>query len=124
MTYFLRGFLLPALLVGACLVSPARAQLSESELVTRLNRLENQVRQLTGQVEQLQYRNQQLEQQAGRPAGAPQTVPARPRPPPPPKTGRATSRRTSARPAAVRPRAIRSISASWRRKPQTCRRRA
>src|SRR5436305_8987251 len=78
MTRFLRGLLLPAILAGACLASPAHAQMSESELVTRLNRLENQVRQLTGKVEQLQYRNQQLEQQAGRPAGAPQTVPARP----------------------------------------------
>jgi tol-pal system protein YbgF len=78
MTRFLRGFLLPAILAGACLASPARAQMSESELVTRLNRLENQVRQLTGQVEQLQYRNQQLEQQLGRAAGAPPTVPARP----------------------------------------------
>src|SRR5947209_2635356 len=68
MTRVLRRFLLPALLVGACLVSPARAQLSESELVMRLNRLENQVRQLTGQVEQLQYRNSQLEQQLGRAA--------------------------------------------------------
>src|SRR5205085_8219893 len=74
----LRSFLLPAILAGACLASPARAQMSESELVTRLNRLENQVRQLTGQLEQLQYRNQQLEQQLGRAAGAPQTVPARP----------------------------------------------
>src|SRR4051812_4535523 len=78
MTRFLCGVLLPAILAAACLASPARAQMSESELVMRLNRLENQVRQLTGQVEQLQYRNQQLEQQAGRPANAPQTVPARP----------------------------------------------
>src|SRR3954452_11433598 len=79
MMRFLRSLLLPAILVGTCLASPARAQLSESELVMRLNRLENQVRQLTGQVEQLQYRNQQLEQQLGRAAqGGPQTVPARP----------------------------------------------
>ncbi len=57
--------LVPALLAGILIASPASAQLSESELVTRLNRLENQVRQLTGTVEQLQYRNQQLEQQLG-----------------------------------------------------------
>src|SRR5687768_991805 len=63
---------------GLGVIAPASAQMSESELVMRLNRLENQVRQLTGQVEQLQYRNQQLEQQLGRTAGAPQTVPARP----------------------------------------------
>jgi tol-pal system protein YbgF len=42
---------------------PASAQMSESDLVMRLNRLEAQVRQLTGTVEQLQFRNQQLEQQ-------------------------------------------------------------
>src|SRR2546423_10205202 len=90
MTRFLRTLLLPAMLATAFL-SPARAQMSESELVTRLNRLENMVRQLTGQVEQLQYRNQQLEQQLVRAPGAPQTMPARPSapqpqyaPPPPP----------------------------------------
>ena len=33
------------------------------DLVVRLDRLENQIRQLTGLVEQLQFRNQQLEQQ-------------------------------------------------------------
>ena len=57
---------------GLGALAPARAQLTESELVMRLNRLENQVRQLTGQVEQLQYRNQQLEQQLAR---APQSGP-------------------------------------------------
>ena len=41
----------------------AHAQMSESELVMRINRLEAQVRQLTGTIEQLQFRNQQLEQQ-------------------------------------------------------------
>lgn len=44
-------------------VLPAAAQMSASDIVMRLEALENQVRQLTGQVEQLQYRNQQLEQQ-------------------------------------------------------------
>jgi len=42
------------------------AQLSETDLLMRLDRLEEQVRQLTGIVEQLQYRNQQLEQQLRR----------------------------------------------------------
>src|SRR5436305_14612113 len=83
MTRILRGLLLPAILAGTCLASPAHAQMSESELVMRLNRLENQVRQLTGQVEQLQYRNQQLEQQVARASGAPQTIPARPSTPQP-----------------------------------------
>lgn len=64
------ALVLAAVSLGA--IVPARAQLSESELVNRLNRLENQVRQLTGQVEQLQHRNQQLEQQLAR---APQSAP-------------------------------------------------
>lgn len=42
------------------------AQVSASDLVVRLERLENQIRQLTGAVEQLQFRNQQLEQQVRR----------------------------------------------------------
>src|ERR1700736_4588502 len=42
--------------------SPAGAQMSEADLVIRIERLENQIRQLTGTVEQLQYRNQQLEE--------------------------------------------------------------
>jgi tol-pal system protein YbgF len=40
----------------------ARAQ-DAAEIVTRLDRLEATIRELTGQVEQLQYRNQQLSQQ-------------------------------------------------------------
>lgn len=49
----------------ACLpwVDAARAQDSPSDVVTRLGRLEQTVRDLTGQVQELQYRNQQLEQQ-------------------------------------------------------------
>jgi tol-pal system protein YbgF len=80
MTRFLTLWLVLAA-TGMSLVTPARAQMSESELVMRLNRLENQVRQLTGQVEQLQYRNQQLEQQL---ASAPQP---RVMPAPPPQRG-------------------------------------
>jgi tol-pal system protein YbgF len=52
---------------GASEVAPAAgermAQLSDSDLLVRLDRLEAQIRQLTGMVEQLQYRNQQLEAQ-------------------------------------------------------------
>jgi tol-pal system protein YbgF len=40
----------------------AFAQMSASELTIRLDQLESQMRQLTGTIEQLQYRNQQLEQ--------------------------------------------------------------
>jgi tol-pal system protein YbgF len=43
----------------------ARAQ-DAADFVTRLNRLEGMLRDLTGQVEQLQYRNQQLTQQVQR----------------------------------------------------------
>lgn len=39
------------------------AQTQPADLIVRLERLENQLRQLTGVVEQLQFRNQQLEQQ-------------------------------------------------------------
>ncbi|MGE3146833.1 MAG: tol-pal system protein YbgF [Pseudorhodoplanes sp.] len=51
-----------ALTALAWLTAPAAAQMAASDLVMRLDALENQVRQLTGQIEQLQYRNQQLEQ--------------------------------------------------------------
>ncbi len=54
-------FIVFSLLLAGSL--PAAAQMSASDLVLRLEALENQVRQLTGQVEQLQFRNQQLEQQ-------------------------------------------------------------
>jgi tol-pal system protein YbgF len=68
-------FALALAVAGISAVAPARAQMTESELVMRLNRLENQVRQLTGEVEQLQYRNQQLEQQLRGAQPAPASVP-------------------------------------------------
>lgn len=56
---------------------------AQAELTVRVDRLENQLRQLTGQIEQLQFRNQQLEQQVramteggARPAGGAGAVPA------------------------------------------------
>jgi tol-pal system protein YbgF len=52
------------------LASPAAAQMSASDLIVRIEQLQNQVRQLTGTVEQLQYRNQQLEEQVRRLQGA------------------------------------------------------
>src|SRR5215813_12733121 len=39
------------------------AQSSGADLMMRIDRLEAQIRQLTGAIEQLQYRNQQLEAQ-------------------------------------------------------------
>ena len=66
-----------ALVALACLLwaNAAQAQMSTADLVTRIDHLEAQIRDLTGTVEQLQYRNQQLEQelqrvQAAAPAAA------------------------------------------------------
>jgi tol-pal system protein YbgF len=56
--------------------SPAVAQMSAADIAMRLDALENQIRQLTGQVEQLQFRNQQLEQQLR--GGGGMAEPARP----------------------------------------------
>jgi tol-pal system protein YbgF len=61
------------------------AQNQESDMVVQINQLQEKVRQLTGTIEQLQYRNQQLErqlQQAGVNPGAnagtnPSPVPSR-----------------------------------------------
>src|SRR5262245_40115335 len=39
----------------------AFAQVGPAELLVRIDRLENQIRQLTGEIEQMHYRNQQLE---------------------------------------------------------------
>lgn len=54
------------LLLPLVVTSPAMAQMSAADVAMRLDALENQIRQLTGQVEQLQFRNQQLEQQLKR----------------------------------------------------------
>jgi tol-pal system protein YbgF len=51
-----------ALLACALCAGAVRAQDSDADLLTRINRLEARLRELTGNVEQLQYRNQQLEQ--------------------------------------------------------------
>jgi tol-pal system protein YbgF len=63
-----RAALVLAFLAVAALVDPrpAAAQMTAADLLVRIDQLENQVRQLTGSVEQLQYRNQQLEQQLRR----------------------------------------------------------
>ena len=52
---------------GSPVAAPDRlAQISGSDAIMRIDRLEAQIRQLTGLVEQLQYRNQQLEGQLRR----------------------------------------------------------
>jgi tol-pal system protein YbgF len=68
------------LLALACALwaNSAHAQTSESDLVTRIDRLEEEIRNLSGNVEQLQYRNQQLEQMIQRlQGGAPAAEPSR-----------------------------------------------
>lgn len=65
MRFMLRLFL-PILPLIATGMMPAAAQMSASDVAMRLDALEGQIRQLTGQVEQLQFRNQQLEQQLKR----------------------------------------------------------
>ena len=64
MSRILRSALLTAL--ACAIAAPAAAQMSASDIVVRLDQIENQMRMLTGQVEQLQFRNQQLEQQLRR----------------------------------------------------------
>jgi tol-pal system protein YbgF len=60
------------------------AQVQQTDLVVRLERLEAQIRQLTGVIEQLQHRNQQLEQEVRRLGGGapPPAQAARPQVPP------------------------------------------
>lgn len=65
-------------IVGALSAGAAHAQMSEADLVTRIDRLQAQVRELTGTVEELQYRNQQLEQELQRSRAA---APGAPNPP-------------------------------------------
>ena len=81
------SFLVVALAYGFC-ASPAAAQMSQSDLLTRLDRLEATIRDLTGSIEQLQYRNQQLDQQVQRlqaqiQGGAASSASAAPPPPQP-----------------------------------------
>ena len=73
------------------------AQASATDLVVRIDRLEAQIRQLTGVIEQLQFRNQQLEaqlkrmQEATGPQPAPQArtlAPSSPTPVAPTASGR------------------------------------
>src|SRR5277367_5674157 len=57
----------------------AHAQASDADLVTRIDHLEAEIRDLTGTIEQLQFRNQQLQQEVQRlQAGAPAATPPKP----------------------------------------------
>jgi tol-pal system protein YbgF len=66
--------------MGALWAGAAQAQYSDADLVTRIDRLQAQVRELTGTVEELQYRNQQLEQEVQRLRGAAAAPPGSPQP--------------------------------------------
>ena len=57
-----RFLALALLIAGLPLAIPAAAQ-DAAEFVVRLNRLENQVRQMSGHIEQLQFENRQLKDQ-------------------------------------------------------------
>ncbi|MGB6662436.1 MAG: YbgF trimerization domain-containing protein, partial [Xanthobacteraceae bacterium] len=71
-------------LAGMLWASAAHAQVSESDMLMRIDQLQAQVRDLTGTVEELQHRNQQLQQQLQQmqqgPGGAANTAQARPGP--------------------------------------------
>jgi tol-pal system protein YbgF len=90
-------------LVCALWGDAARAQMSDADIVTRMDRLEGAIRDLTGQVEQLQYRNQQLTQQlqqlqqqmqAGAPPPSQATPPLQATPPIPPQPQHPTAQYT------------------------------
>jgi len=62
-----RAFAVAALIAGFSLLVPAAAKAQDlSEIVLRLNQLEGQVRNLSGQVEELQFENRQLRERLQR----------------------------------------------------------
>jgi len=61
---------------------PGFAQMSESDMVVKLEQLESDVRRLTGAIEELQYKNQQLEQALRQLGGGVAAAPVRPGPGP------------------------------------------
>ena len=113
MSRLIRSAIAMVALAGAALagLSPAGAQVAPTELIVRLERMENQIRQLTGTLEQLQFHNQQLEQQIRRmeeaelarggpprpvAAPAPAVRPVGPALPPPQPANAAPQRRSDA----------------------------
>ena len=88
---------LKAMTCAAVLIAPAQAfaqyqPMTETEAVVRVEQLENRLRQLTGENEQLQFRVRQLEDQlraqggaAAAPAGRPNTAMAQPQRQPSPQ---------------------------------------
>lgn len=94
---------------GALSAGTAHAQMSEADLVTRIDRLQAQVRELTGTVEELQYRNQQLEQELQRlrvaaPAASGPTSPVAQSPAPtPPYSSQQYPSPSSLQPSSLQP---------------------
>lgn len=95
-----------AVATALALASPAMAQMPDGDAVLRVERLENQLRQLTGTIEQLEHRNRQLEQQLKRlqdeidyrfqqqgaaPSARPQSSAPPPSPPPPAPAARSAA---------------------------------
>jgi tol-pal system protein YbgF len=88
---------LKAMMCAAVLIAPAQAfaqyqPTTEADAVVRVEQLENRLRQLTGENEQLQFRVRQLEDQlraqgggAAAPAARPNTAMAQPQRQPPPQ---------------------------------------
>jgi hypothetical protein len=117
-----------ALALAATSVPPAAAQ-DAADAIVRLNRLESQFRQISGQMEQLQYENRQLKEQlrkfqedvefrfqegrggGSKPAPAPSTAtPSRPAPQPTPTPAQPQRRALPARPVpSARPRRLRRL---------------
>jgi tol-pal system protein YbgF len=56
------SILASTVLICVAPVAPTSARAQDSDTAIRLDQMEHQMRELTGQIEQLQYRNQQLEQ--------------------------------------------------------------
>jgi tol-pal system protein YbgF len=56
-------FTLAALMLAGVATAPQAAAQDAAEAVVRLNRMENQMRQLSGQIEQLQFENRRLTEQ-------------------------------------------------------------
>jgi tol-pal system protein YbgF len=71
MLRFVKMSVAASALIGAGLITPAMAQ-SASEMAVRMQQLEEQVRRLTGQVEELSFEVKQLRSQSGSAAAAPE----------------------------------------------------
>jgi tol-pal system protein YbgF len=63
------AFVTLSILTLALPAGAAMAQMAPTDLVVRIDQLERQLRQLTGTIEQLQFRNQQLDEQVKRLSG-------------------------------------------------------